>query len=94
VVHLLGAGGVAGAADAGGDARAGYYPKFNERALLRGSMKDQAEFLSKLSGAGGAPQIIEQNEARGWLDLPEHADGGGLAKGSQGGQANAATGQD
>jgi HK97 family phage portal protein len=33
--------------------RAGYYPKFNERALLRGSMKDQAEFLSKLSGAGG-----------------------------------------
>jgi hypothetical protein len=40
-------------------------------------MKDQAEFLSKLSGAGGAPQIIEQNEARGWLDLPEHADGSG-----------------
>lgn len=68
----------------------GYYPKFNERALLRGSMKDQAEFLSKLSGAGGAPQIIEQNEARGWLDLPEHADGGGLAKGSQGGPANVA----
>jgi HK97 family phage portal protein len=76
------------------DRRAGYYPKFNERALLRGLMKDQAEFLSKLSGAGGTPQIIEQNEARAWLDLPEHPDGGGLSKGSQGGQANAATGQD
>jgi hypothetical protein len=47
-------------------------------------MKDQAEFLSKLSGAGGAPQIIEQNEARGWLDLPEHADGGGLVEGIAG----------
>ncbi|MES2135692.1 MAG: phage portal protein [Pseudomonadota bacterium] len=75
------------------DIQAGYYPKFNERALLRGSMKDQAEFLAKLTGAGGAPQIIEQNEARGWLDLPEHAEGGGLSPGMQGGHANAATGQ-
>jgi HK97 family phage portal protein len=74
--------------------RAGYYPKFNERALLRGSMKDQAEFLSKLSGAGGAPQLIEQNEARAWLDLPDHADGTGLSPGTQGGQTNGATGQD
>lgn len=58
------------------------YPKFNERALLRGSMKDQAEFFSKMMGTGGAPQIMEQNEARGLLDLPEHADGFGLSKGA------------
>lgn len=64
------------------------YPKFNERALLRGSMKDQGEYLSKLMGSGGSPQIAEQNEARAWLDLPEHVDGYGLSKGSQGG-ANA-----
>lgn len=70
------------------DRKAGYYPKFNERALLRGSMKDQAEFLSKLGGAGGAPQFIEQNEGRAWLDLPEHPDGGGLSKGAQGAVAS------
>lgn len=58
-----------------------YYAKFNERALLRGSMKDQAEFFSKLTGSGGAPQIIEQNEARDLLDLPAHPDGYGLNRG-------------
>jgi HK97 family phage portal protein len=73
--------------------RAGYYTKFNERALLRGSMKDQAEFFSKMMGAGGGPQIMEQNEARGLLDLPDHPEGVGLSKGSQGG-ANGTTGQD
>lgn len=58
------------------------YPKFNERALLRGLMKDQGEFFSKLMGAGGSPQIMEQNEARDLLDLPEHPDGFGLSKGA------------
>lgn len=56
-----------------------YRPKFNEKALLRGSMKDQAEFLSKLTGAGGTPQIMEQNEARAALELPPRPDGFGLA---------------
>jgi HK97 family phage portal protein len=55
------------------------YPKFNERALLRGSMKDQGEFFAKMMGSGGSPQIMEQNEARGLLDLPEHPDGFGLS---------------
>lgn len=73
------------------DRRAGIYPKFNERALLRGSMKDQGEFLSKLMGSGGSPQIAEQNEARAWLDLPIHEDGYGLSKGSQGGEADGST---
>lgn len=63
------------------DRRAGLYVKFNEKALLRGSMKDQAEFLSKMMGSGGAPQIMEQNEARAVLELPEHADGFGLNSG-------------
>ena len=58
-----------------------HYVKFNERALLRGSMKDQAEFFSKLTGSGGAPQIIEQNEARDLLDMPHHPEGYGLNRG-------------
>lgn len=58
-----------------------YYAKYNERALLRGSMKDQAEFFSKLTGSGGSPQIIEQNEARDLLDMPAHPDGSGLNSG-------------
>lgn len=74
--------------------REGYYTKFNERALLRGSMKDQAEFFSKMMGSGGSPQIMEQNEARGLLDLPEHPDGSGLNAGVvNGGAADGATGQ-
>jgi HK97 family phage portal protein len=75
--------------------RAGYYPKFNERALLRGSMKDQAEFFAKMMGSGGSPQIMEQNEARELLDLPDHPDGSGLNKGAvNGGAADGTTGQD
>ena len=58
-----------------------YYPKFNERALLRGSMQDQGEFIAKLLGAGGSPQTIEQNEARHLLDYPPHPDGFGLHSG-------------
>lgn len=58
------------------------YPKFNERALLRGSMKDQGDFFAKMMGSGGSPQIMEQNEARALLDLPEHADGFGLSSGA------------
>ena len=72
--------------------RQGLYPKFNERALLRGSMSDQAEFFSKMMGSGGSPQIMEQNEARALLDLPEHPDGSGLNSGSvNGGGDNAPT---
>lgn len=77
------------------DRREGIYPKFNERALLRGSMADQAEFLSKMMGSGGSPQIMEQNEARAVLDLREHPDGFGLNSGAvNGGAADGATGQD
>lgn len=56
-----------------------YQVKFNERALLRGSMKDQAEFLSKLLGGTQAPGLIDQNEGRGWLDLPPREGGDRLS---------------
>lgn len=56
-----------------------YRPKFNEKALLRGTMKDQAEFLATLTGAGGTPQIMQQNESRAALELPPLPEGNGLA---------------
>ena len=46
------------------DMSGGYYTKFRERALLRGAMKDHAEYLTKLKNAG----IISANEARWELD--------------------------
>jgi len=45
------------------------YAKFNERALLRGSMKDQADFMSKALGAGGGFGWQTQNEAREAFDM-------------------------
>lgn len=45
--------------------RDGYYFKFNEKALIRMSAKDQAEYLFKMSGG----PMIGRNEARGFLDL-------------------------
>ena len=47
------------------DRQSGYYFKFNDAAMLRGSMKDTAEYLYRLTTAG----IMERNEARGKLDL-------------------------
>lgn len=53
------------------------YPKFNERALLRGSMQAQGEFFAKALGAGGSKPWMKQDEVRGLSDLPPvggHAD--------------------
>ncbi|WP_087686800.1 phage portal protein [Pandoraea sp. PE-S2R-1] len=44
--------------------------KFNEAALLRGTLSDQASFLSKALGAGGHSPWMKQNEVRETLDLP------------------------
>jgi len=41
-----------------------HYAKFNEGALLRGSLKDQAEFLSKALGGPGATGWMVPDEAR------------------------------
>lgn len=51
-----------------------YEAKFNAGALLRGSMKDQAEFFAKGLGSGGHSPFLEVQEVRGWLDLPESDD--------------------
>lgn len=45
--------------------KAGYYCKLEEKGLLRGALKDTAEYLYKLTGIG----IMSRNEARELLDL-------------------------
>lgn len=47
------------------DRKDGYYTKLEERGLLRGALKDTAEYLYKLAGIG----IMTRNEAREMLDL-------------------------
>ncbi|WP_048996135.1 phage portal protein [Burkholderia multivorans] len=44
--------------------------KFNEGALLRGTLNDQAAFFAKALGAGGQSPWMKQNEVREMLDLP------------------------
>lgn len=48
--------------------------KFNERALLRGTLKDQADFFAKALGAGGQSPWMNQNEVRELSDLPRSND--------------------
>lgn len=48
-----------------------YQPKFNVRALMRGTLKDQADFFAKALGAGGQAPWHTQNEVRDLLDYPE-----------------------
>lgn len=54
------------------------YADFDERELLRGTLKDQAEFYAKASGAGGHRPWMEANEIRDDFGLGFHEDGGGL----------------
>jgi HK97 family phage portal protein len=58
------------------DRRAGFYVKFNEAALLRGAMKDTAEFLGNLVTKG----IITVNEARAKLEYNALEGGDDLMK--------------
>jgi HK97 family phage portal protein len=55
-----------------------YAPDFDERELLRGSMKDQAEFFAKASGSGGHKPWMQPNEIRELTGLPPRPDGEGL----------------
>ncbi|WP_213761968.1 phage portal protein [Caballeronia sp. dw_19] len=48
--------------------------KFNEGALLRGTLNDQASFFSKALGAGGHAPWMSQNEVRELSDLPKSDD--------------------
>ena len=54
------------------------YVKFNEGALLRGSLKDQADFFSKALGNNGAWMV--PNEVRGNFELNPRDDGNDLPK--------------
>lgn len=51
------------------DERERYMVKFNEAALLRGSLKDQAEFLAKALGGPGAGGYMVPDEARDKFDM-------------------------
>ena len=51
------------------------FAKFNEGALLRGSLKDQAEFFAKALGSGGSGAYRTPNEVRGAFDLNPHPGG-------------------
>ena len=46
-----------------------YFFKFNERALLRGTLKDQSEFFTKALGSGGHGPWMTQNEVRDLQDF-------------------------
>lgn len=59
-----------------------YAVKFNAGALLRGSMKDQADFFAKALGAGGQEPWMTQNEVRDVLDMPRKEGGDELGKGA------------
>lgn len=48
--------------------------KFNERALLRGTLKDQADYFAKALGAGGHAPWHSQNEIRDIVDYPQSDD--------------------
>lgn len=51
-----------------------YQAKFNERALLRGTLKDQADFFAKALGSGGSQPWMKANEVREVLDLSKSDD--------------------
>ncbi|MDQ2822744.1 MAG: phage portal protein [Pseudomonadota bacterium] len=51
--------------------RSTMYVKFNERALLRGTLKDQADFYAKALGSGGSAPWMKPNEVRDLQELPK-----------------------
>lgn len=51
------------------------YPKFNDGALLRGSLKDQADFFAKALGSGGSEAWMTPDEVRGNFDQNRIAGG-------------------
>lgn len=53
-------------------------PEFDETELLRGTLKDQAEFFARALGAGGHRPWMEVNEVREVTGLGVHPQGSGL----------------
>lgn len=58
--------------------RGTYYADFQERELLRGTVKDQFEAYAKAAGAGGHKPWMTGNEIRDDLGMPPHPDGDNL----------------
>lgn len=56
-----------------------FYAKYNERALLRGTLKDQADFFAKALGSGGHSSWLTVNEVRDLSDMPSKAGADDLA---------------
>jgi len=54
--------------------RANYYVKFNERALLRGTLKDQSELFAKALGSGGHQPWMTANEVRDLQELSKSSE--------------------
>ncbi|WP_434642651.1 hypothetical protein [Achromobacter piechaudii] len=50
------------------------YFKFNERALMRGTLKDQADYFAKALGAGGHQPWHTANEIRDLAEYPADED--------------------
>lgn len=65
-------------------------PDFDERELLRGTLKDQAEFFARALGSGGGRPWMEVNEVRELSGLGRRDGGDGLAP--AGGAAETQTG--
>lgn len=53
-------------------------PNYDERELLRGTLKDQSEYFAKALGSGGHRPWMEANEVRDLSGLGRHRDGDGL----------------
>jgi len=61
------------------DADQGYYAKFVVAGLLRGAMRDRAEYFSRALGAGGSPAWMTQDEVRALEEMnPVGGDAGRL----------------
>jgi HK97 family phage portal protein len=54
--------------------RSTHYVKFNERALLRGTLADQADFFTKALGSGGHSPWMSPNEVRELQELSKSED--------------------
>lgn len=57
-----------------------YYAKFNEAALLRGSMENQANFFSKALGSGGGQGWMSGNEVREKFEMAPEAGADSIPK--------------
>jgi HK97 family phage portal protein len=68
-----------------------FYPDFDERELLRGTLKDQGEFLARALGSGGHRPWMEVNEARDHVGLGRHAQGAGLIAAGENNEPSQAT---